>query len=79
MPTYDLKNKDTGEVKEVLMSYDALQIFLKENPEWHQVHLQSNSLIAHTDGIMSKTSGDWRNLLSRIKKGSGRKNTINTY
>ena len=34
MPIYNLKNKKTGEVKEMFCSYDQKQKFLQENPEW---------------------------------------------
>lgn len=32
MPLYDLKNKDTGEVFEVMMSYTEYQQYLQDNP-----------------------------------------------
>jgi hypothetical protein len=41
--------------------------------------VNSDNIISHRGGIMRETSSDWRNLLGKIKKGSGRKNTINTY
>ena len=78
MPTYDIRNVETGEEKEVIMSYDALQVLIAQG-EWTQIHKSAVSLVAHTDGIMSKTSGDWRDLLKKIKKGSGRDNSIKTY
>ena len=75
MPTYDVRNTETGEEKEVILSYDALQAMLREG--WEQIHKSSAELVTHHGSIMSKTSGDWRDLVKRIKKGSARDNTIN--
>ena len=47
--------------------------------EWEQVHHGTADMVTHTDGILSKTSGDWRDLLKRVKKGSGRANSVKTY
>jgi hypothetical protein len=77
MPTYDIRNKETGEEKEVIMSYDALTVLLEQG--WEQVHKSAGSIISGTDGVLSKTSGDWRDLLKKVKRGSGRNNNINTY
>ena len=78
MPTYDIRNKETGEEKEVIMSYDAVKALINAG-EWEQVHKSPATLITQTDGTLSKTSGDWRDLLKKIKKGSGRDNNISTY
>ena len=40
MPLYDVKNTKTNEVTEVMMSYDRLQEYLKDNPNMvHEMHL----------------------------------------
>ena len=76
IPTYDVRNKDTGEEKEVILSYDALQVFIKDGT-WSQIHKSGASTISYRDTVMcSQTSGDWRDLVKKIKKGSGRDNTI---
>ena len=75
MPTYDIRNEETGEEREVVMSYDALQAMLREG--WVQFHRSSAELVTHHGSIISKTSGDWKDLVKRIKKGSARDNTIN--
>ena len=36
MPSYDFKNKKTGEVKEYFMSYKDLDQFKKDNPDLEQ-------------------------------------------
>jgi hypothetical protein len=39
MPSYDFKNKETGEVAEWTMSYKELDAFKQEHPELEQVFL----------------------------------------
>jgi hypothetical protein len=39
MPSYDFKNKETGEVSEFTMSYKDLEKFGQEHPELEQVFL----------------------------------------
>ena len=77
MPTYDIKNSETGEEKEVIMSYDSLQVYLDTNPEWKQVHKSASTIVTHTGSILGKTSDGWKDVLKSVKKASGRKNTIN--
>ena len=78
MPTYDLKNMKTGEVDEYIISISKKEEMVSSG-EYEQVHLGTAELVTHTGGILSTTSGDWRDLLKRVKKGSARDNSINTY
>jgi hypothetical protein len=78
MPTYDLRNKETGEVVERFLKIAEKEALIKEG-EWEQIHLGMAADITHTGNIVAKTSGDWRDLLGKIKKGSGRGDTIKTY
>jgi hypothetical protein len=39
--------------------------------------LSTPNFVTHTGNTISKTSTDWRDLLKKVKKGSGRGNTIN--
>ena len=34
LPIYNVKNKKTGEVKEIFCSYDEKKKYLKDNPDW---------------------------------------------
>ena len=76
MPTYDIKNTETGEEKEVFMSYGTLQEYLALNPEWVSIHKKTGGLIPENGDMFSKTPDSWRDLAKSIKKGSGRGNTI---
>lgn len=78
MPTYDMKNVKTGEVKEMFLKITEKEAMV-ESGEWEQVHLGTPKDITQTGSQLSRSSSDWRNLLSNIKKGAGRGNTINTY
>lgn len=75
MPTYTMKNVKTGEVKEMILSLSERAALL-ETGEYTQ-ELATPNFVSMTGGTLSKTSGDWRDLLKTIKKGSGRNNTIN--
>ena len=78
MPTYDLKNTKTGEDEEHIVSISRKEEMVASG-EWEQVHRGTAELVTHANGILSKTSSDWRNLLGKIKKGSARDNHIKTY
>lgn len=78
MPTYDLRNTGTGEVEEHFVSISKKEEMV-ESGEWEQVHRETADMVTHTGNILSQTSGDWRDLLKRVKKGSGRSNSIKTY
>lgn len=75
MPTYNMKNKETGEVTTMILSLSEREALLATG-EWTQ-ELSTPNFVSSTGGTLSKTSGDWRDLLKKIKKGSGKQNTIN--
>jgi len=77
MPTYDMKNVETGEVKEMFISISKKEEMV-ESGEWVQVHLGAMNIVRTTTSSLSKTSHGWRDHLKRIKKNSGYKNTIKT-
>ena len=75
MPIYDIKNNETGEEKEVVISYSALQE-MKTEGSWSQIHKSTPMVVTHIGGTLKQTSGDWKNLLERVKKGSGENCTV---
>ena len=75
MPLYDFKNKETDEVEEHLCLISDVEQFLIDNPHLERM-ISAPNLISNTGTILSKTSSDWRDLQKRIKKNSGRNNTI---
>jgi hypothetical protein len=70
MPTYDLRNKESGEVKEMFISISKKEELVSSG-EWEQVHLSVPELVTHTGSVLGQTSGDWKNKLDQIKKQSG--------
>ena len=70
MPTYDLRNTKTGEVKEMLLSISKMQE-MTASDDWEQVHLGVPNLVTHTGNIVNKTSGDWKDYLKKVKKEAG--------
>jgi hypothetical protein len=65
-----MRNVTTGEVKEMFISWSKKKEML-ESGEWESVHLKMAPIVTHTGNIVNKTSGDWRDLLKKIKEGSG--------
>ena len=69
MPTYEFKNKDTGEVFEKIMSYDSKVEYLKDN-----THIQSHYSTLNIDhdggkSILSRAGSGWKEVQDRIKSG----------
>lgn len=79
MPTYTLYNKDTNEKEDhFFTSWSKRDEFLEEN-ENYSLTVSAPSIVSeHGDYIVRATSSDWKDHLKRIKKGSGKNNTINT-
>lgn len=75
MPTYDLRNTETGEEKEVICSYDSMKE-MTESGEWEQIHKGTANLVTHVNGTLSTTSEGWKDVLRQTKRYSGRGNTI---
>ena len=76
MPRYTIIDTSDDTEYEIQCSWDELQIVLNENPNLKQ-GLSTPNFVTQTGNTVSKTSTDWRDLLKKVKKGSGRGNTIN--
>jgi len=75
MPTYNMKNTNTGEVIQKIMSISEMES-MKESGDWEVAHLSTPKLVTHTGNIVNKTSSDWKDLLKKIDKGSGKNTTL---
>jgi len=69
MPTYDLRNTKTGEIKEMLLTISKKEEMVASG-EWEQIHTRAPADVTHTGNIINKTSSDWKDLLKTIKKGA---------
>ena len=70
MPTYDLRNTETGEEITKLCTIAEKEAMVASG-EWEQFFTRMPADITHTGNIINKTSGDWKDLLKQIKKGAG--------
>lgn len=77
MPTYTLKNKETNEEYDVVCSYSAVQEMVETNPNLERVITAPGIVSTHTS-TLRKAGSEWNNLLTSIKKQSGKGNTIKT-
>ena len=72
MPLYTIINDETNEMEDLFCSYDEMQKTLKEKGDpWRNI-IGMPALVSSTGNVVNKTSGDWKNLLQKIEKGSGR-------
>ena len=78
MPTYNFRNKLTGEETEVIMRISELDNYKEENPDLEQFLKAPPRIVSGVGGVLSRTDGGWNDTLKRIKAGAGRNNTINT-
>ena len=79
MPTYDIQNKKTGEVKEVFCSYeDKEKTLKKEGPDW-EYEMAAPRISSDTINPIKRAGSEWNDRLKGIKKASGKNNTIETY
>ena len=74
MPTYTMKNIESGEVTTVILSLREREEMLASG--LFEQQLSTASFVSQTGGTLSKTSGDWRDLLKKVKKEAGRNNTV---
>ena len=64
-----MKNVKTGEVHTMILKISEMEE-MKASGEWDTV-IGAPSLVTHTGNMINKTSGDWKDLLKKIKKESG--------
>ena len=74
MPTYTMLNKQTGEEREMILSFSEREELLEQG-EWVQ-QLATPISVTHVGGTLKQTSDGWKDVLSKVKSGSGEGNTI---
>jgi len=77
MPSYTMRHKETGEEKEMILSFDEREKFLDENPDWAQ-KLTTPGFVSARHTTLRQAGNEWNDLLKKVKGGSGRRNTIKT-
>lgn len=78
MPTYNFRNKLTGEEFEIAMKISELDNYKEENPELEQFLTRPPKIVSGVGTTLGRTDGGWNDTLKKIKSGAGRNNTIHT-
>lgn len=76
MPSYTMINKQTGERKEMILSLAEREELL-EAGEWEQALSTGIGFVSQHGMTINKAGNGWKDVLSKIKSGSARNNTIN--
>lgn len=76
MPTYTIRDTKEDQEWDVICSWNELQEILNANPTFQQ-GLATPRTVSMTGNTISRTSGDWRDYLKKVKKESGKGDTIN--
>ena len=74
MPTYPVKNKVTGEEKELSMTMAAYDEWRKENPDWDKDWSKGCAgagEVGDWRDKMSKTHPGWKDVMGQVKKHQG--------
>lgn len=77
MPTYKFEDTNTGEVFEKFMKMSEKDEYLEQNPNLKSV-IGAPMIVSGVGSTISKTDGGWKEVLGKIKAGSGQGNTIKT-
>ena len=75
MITYEFYNTETNEIEEHRMSYKDLDKLKADNPHLEK-KISAPASISQAGSTLNKTSGDWKNLLTKIKKEAGGNNEV---
>ena len=66
MPTYEFKDKETGESKELFMKISEKDQFLKDNPNLKQVILPANFITRRDGDVLKKAGAGWNEVLQKV-------------
>ena len=69
MPTYQFRDKETGEISEVRMSFTLLDKYKEDNPNLEQYH-DSFPGVVGSAGIKNQVPDGFRDVLKSIKKAN---------
>jgi len=79
MPTYNFRNKETGEEWEEFMGISASEEFLKENPHVEKVFNGKAPGLVGGHGDRTKPDGGFKEVLSRIAEANPTSALANDY
>jgi len=65
MPTYEFKNKETGEITEKWMYMSEREKYLSDNPQLEQIHTKGINAVS---GVNLKVPSGFKDVLKKIHK-----------
>jgi len=68
MPTYNFKNKETGEISERIMKMSELDTYKESNPDLEQ-YIESSMVVRSInmgEGLLKGNNSNFKEVLSRI-------------
>ena len=75
MATYPVRNKETGETKDVVMSVHAWDQWREDNPDWERYYTPDNAPgvgeVGEWKDKLRKSKPGWNDVLQRAQKMPG--------
>lgn len=75
MATYPVKNKQTGETKEIVMSIHDWDQWREDNPDWERYYTPENAPkfgeVGEVYDKLKKSHPGWNDVLSKVNKMPG--------
>ena len=77
MPTYNIENQKTGEVKEIFCSWkDKEKVLKQEGNDWKYL-IGAPGFVSELEGARArKAGGEWASVLKKIDKEAGPTSTV---
>ena len=66
MPTYEFKDKETGEIEELFMKLSEKDQFLKDNPNLKQQITAPNFITRRDGDVLKKAGAGWNEVLQKV-------------
>lgn len=66
MPTYDIRNTETDEVKEVFMTISEKEKYLKDNPHMKQTYTKVASIVSGTISAGNVDNHGFKEVLQKV-------------
>jgi len=79
MANYTFLDKETNREFDIDMPMSQLDTYKAENPNLEQIIKRAPAIADPTRLGLKKPDAGFRDVLKRVKKASGRNNTINTW
>mgnify|MGYP006899556357 CR=1 FL=1 len=69
MPIYSIRNNDTGEVNDEIMTWSSLQELLSNNSNLESIITKAPGIISGTGGSLKLAGDGWKEVQQRIQSG----------